>query len=95
MQSLVLTGPRSLQWQDRPAPRLSAPLDALVRLIASAACDLDRRLVTSPSPFEPSFVLGHEAVGVIVDLADDSPLRVGQPVVIPWHISCGTCAPPT
>jgi len=92
MQSLVLTGPRSLEWQDRPAPRLSAPMDALVRPIASAACDLDRRLVASPSPFETPFALGHEAVGEIVDLADDdSGLQVGRRVVIPWHISCGTC----
>jgi alcohol dehydrogenase len=92
MRSLVLTGPGSLQWQDTPAPRLSAPMDALVRPIASAACDLDRRIVASPSPFEPPFALGHEAVGEIVDLADDDAvLSVGQRVVIPWHISCGTC----
>jgi alcohol dehydrogenase len=92
VQSLVLTGPHSLGWQDRPEPRLSAPMDALVRPIASAACDLDRRLVVSPSPFEPPFALGHEAVGEIVDLADDdSALQIGQRVVIPWHISCGTC----
>ncbi|MEV6641346.1 alcohol dehydrogenase catalytic domain-containing protein [Amycolatopsis sp. NPDC051371] len=92
MRSLVLTGPRSLEWQDRPAPRLSAGGDALVRPIASSACDLDRRLVVSPAPFETPFALGHEAVGEIVDLADgDSALRVGQRVVIPWHISCGTC----
>src|SRR4051812_46822238 len=94
MQSLVLTGPGGLEWQDRPAPRPSPPLDAPVRPLASAACDLDRWLVVSPSPFEPPFALGHEAVGVIVDLADDdSALRIGQRVVIPWHISCGACAP--
>lgn len=93
MQSLVLTGPRGLEWQDHPAPRLSAPMDALVRPIASSVCDLDRRLVASPAPFEPPFALGHEAVGEIVDLADDdSAFRIGQRVVIPWHISCGTCA---
>jgi threonine dehydrogenase-like Zn-dependent dehydrogenase len=92
MRSLVLTGPGSLEWQDAPAPRLSAPMDALVRPIASAACDLDRRIVASPSPFEPPFALGHEAVGEIVDLAGDhAALSVGQRVVIPWHISCGTC----
>ena len=92
MQSLVVTGPRALEWQDRPAPGLAAPGDALVRPIASSACDLDRRLVVSPAPFETPFALGHEAVGEIVDLdGDASPLHVGQRVVIPWHISCGTC----
>ncbi|PRY30726.1 zinc-dependent alcohol dehydrogenase [Pseudosporangium ferrugineum] len=92
MQSLVLTGPRSLQWQDRPAPVLSADTDALVRPIASAACDLDRWIVRSPAPFAPPFALGHEAVGEIVELgAGGSGLRTGQRVVVPWHISCGTC----
>ncbi|MEU0790711.1 alcohol dehydrogenase catalytic domain-containing protein [Amycolatopsis sp. NPDC005961] len=92
MRSLVVTGPRGLEWQDRPAPGLSASGDALVRPIASSACDLDRRLMVSPAPFEAPFALGHEAVGEIVDLADDdSPLRIGQCVVVPWHISCGTC----
>jgi len=93
MQSLVLAGPGRLQWQDRPEPVMSAPGDALVRPVASAACDLDRRIVASPAPFEPPFALGHEAVGEIVDLAgDDAGLHPGQRVVIPWHISCGTCA---
>lgn len=91
MRSLILSGPRSLEWQERPEPRLSAPMDALVRPIASATCDLDRALVVSPGPFETPFALGHEAVGVIVELDDDSPFHVGQRVVIPWHISCGTC----
>ncbi|SDF43591.1 alcohol dehydrogenase [Lentzea fradiae] len=91
MRSLILNGPGDLGWQDRPEPRLSAPTDALVRPIASAACDLDRRLVSSPAPFETPFALGHEAVGVIVDPGDDSPFQVGQRVVVPWHISCGTC----
>ncbi|GID31101.1 zinc-dependent alcohol dehydrogenase [Paractinoplanes brasiliensis] len=92
MRSLVLTGPRRLEWQDRPAPRLSAPADALVRPIASASCDLDRWIVASPAPFEPPFALGHEAVGEVVALADgNTALTVGQRVVIPWHISCGAC----
>src|SRR4051812_38491802 len=94
MQSLVLSCPGGPGRQGPPAPRPSAPPGAPVPPLASAACDLDRWLVVSPSPFEPPFALGHEAVGVIVDLADDdSALRIGQRVVIPWHISCGTCAP--
>lgn len=92
MQSLVFTGPDGLEWRDVPAPSLSAPGDVLVRPIASSACDLDRRIVAGLSPFTAPFALGHEAVGEIVDIADDtSPLRVGDRVVIPWHISCGRC----
>lgn len=93
MLSLTVTGPHALQWRDVAAPRLTAPGDALVRPIASSACDLDRRIVAGRSPFTPPFALGHEAVGEIVDLADDDAggLAVGDLVVVPWHVSCGTC----
>ena len=41
------------------------------------------------------FALGHEAVGEVVavgDAAGAAGLRPGDRVVIPWHLSCGTCA---
>jgi threonine dehydrogenase-like Zn-dependent dehydrogenase len=93
MQSLIVTGAGELEWHDVPPPRLSASGDVLVRPVASSACDLDRWIVAGRSPFAPPFALGHEAVGEIVDLADDvTDLAVGDLVVVPWHVSCGTCA---
>jgi alcohol dehydrogenase len=93
MQSLVVTGASALEWRDVDPPRLIAGGDALVRPVASSACDLDRRIVSGRSPFVPPFALGHEAVGEVVDVADDDgPLTPGDLVVIPWHISCGECA---
>ncbi|MGX1855409.1 zinc-dependent alcohol dehydrogenase [Streptomyces sp. NPDC055299] len=93
MRSLMVVGPLGLEWREVSAPVLQEGTDALVRPVASAACDLDRRLVRGDSPFKPPYALGHEAVGEVAAVGDAvTGLRPGDRVVIPWHISCGTCA---
>ena len=94
MRSLVYVGPEGLEWQETPEPVLRADHEALVRPVASASCDLDRRIVSGSTPMEPPFALGHEAVGEIVDLGTEAAaggLTPGARVAIPWHLSCGTC----
>lgn len=94
MQSLVYVGPRQLAWRETPTPLIEADHHALVRPIASTACDLDRRILAGTTPMTAPFAIGHEAVGEILDLgpeAADGGLRPGMRVVIPWHLSCGTC----
>lgn len=95
MRSLVYTGPRQLEWREAPEPVLDADHQALVRPIASAACDLDRRIVAGATPMQGPFAIGHEAVGEVLEVGDVAAaggLRPGMRVVIPWHLSCGSCA---
>ncbi|MGH3877469.1 MAG: zinc-dependent alcohol dehydrogenase [Actinophytocola sp.] len=45
-------------------------------------------------PYRGPFAIGHECVAEIVSLGPGvTGLRVGQRVVVPWAVSCGTCAP--
>lgn len=45
-------------------------------------------------PFRGPFAIGHECVAEIVALGPDvSSLHIGQRVVVPWAVSCGTCLP--
>lgn len=45
-------------------------------------------------PFRGPFAIGHECVAEIVALGPDvTGLRIGQRVVVPWAVSCGTCPP--
>ncbi|HXD56208.1 MAG TPA: alcohol dehydrogenase catalytic domain-containing protein [Solirubrobacteraceae bacterium] len=93
MEQLVFTGPRTLQWREAPAPRLTSDRGALVRPLAVATCDLDALIVEGGSPFPPPFPVGHECVAEIVELGDDvDGLRPGQLVSVPFQISCGECA---
>lgn len=44
-------------------------------------------------PFKGPFAIGHEAIAEIVAVGPDvTGLDVGDKVVVPWSVSCGTCA---
>ena len=43
-------------------------------------------------PFAGPFAIGHECVGQVVSKGDDvTDLSIGQVVVVPWAVSCGSC----
>ena len=92
MQELRVLSAGSLDWVDAPSPRLSGPGGALVRPIASASCDLDRRLIAGVTPFKPPFALGHECVAEVLEVSDEvKSVRRGDLVSVPWKIACGQC----
>jgi alcohol dehydrogenase len=93
MPSLTFTGPRELEWRESEAPKLNSDEGALVRPVAVATCDLDALIVAGGSPFPPPFAIGHEGVAEVVEVGDRvSSFAAGDRVVIPFQVSCGTCA---
>lgn len=94
MQQLTLTAPKTLQWLDVPAPRLTSDKAALVRPIAVGVCDFDRALVQGRYTALPyPIALGHEIVAEVVEIgASVRTIAVGMQVVLPLHVSCGACA---
>jgi alcohol dehydrogenase len=45
-------------------------------------------------PFQGPFAIGHECVAQVLAVGSGvRDIRVGQTVVVPWAISCGTCPP--
>ena len=92
MQQLVYARPGTLQWRDVAVPRLITGVDALVRPVASATCDLDRAIIAGASPFEGPFAIGHECVAEVVDISDGAMVAPGDHVVVPWHPCCTLCA---
>src|SRR4051812_16109517 len=48
--------------------------------------------ILGPVPFRGRFGIGHECIGQVVAKGDDvTDLAVGQVVVVPWAVSCGSC----
>lgn len=93
MKELIVQGPGQLAWVEAPDPQLTTPDSALVRPIASASCDLDRRLIAGTTPFKPPFALGHECVAEVLEVGSAvRNLRRGDLVSVPWKIACGACA---
>jgi alcohol dehydrogenase len=93
MRQLEFLGPGHLEWREVDDPVLESERDALVRPIAVARCDLDPAIASGLYPMSPPFAMGHEMVGVVVDRGDDAgPHDVGDRVIVPFQISCGSCA---
>ena len=83
-----------LAWEEVETPQLMEPRDALVRPIAVARCDLDPAIALGLYPMPAPFVMGHEMVGEVVAVGEAiSNVRVGDKVIVPFQLSCMTCAP--
>lgn len=92
MRQLTLDGPAECSWRAVPDPVLRSPAQALVRPLAVACCDLDVWVSQGALPMAPGHALGHEGVAEVVEVgADVTGVRVGDRVVVPFQLNCGTC----
>jgi alcohol dehydrogenase len=84
----------AIAWEEVETPQLMEPRDALVRPIAVARCDLDPAIAIGLYPMPAPFVMGHEMVGEVVAVGEAiSNVRLGDKVIVPFQLSCMTCAP--
>jgi threonine dehydrogenase-like Zn-dependent dehydrogenase len=93
MRAAYFLGPGSVAWREVPPPALSGPGSALVRPLAVAMCDLDTAMLRGQVPHPPApFPFGHESVAEVVAVGEAvTAVDVGQRVVVPCQLSCGTC----
>jgi threonine dehydrogenase-like Zn-dependent dehydrogenase len=94
MKAVVWHGIGDIRLDEVPRPGIQAPQDAIVRITRSAICGTDLHLVRGTmAGMKPDTVLGHEAVGVVVEVGDAvRGFASGDRVVINSTISCGACA---
>lgn len=93
MRAVTWQGRRDMQVVDVPEPRIEEPTDALVRITSTALCGSDLHLYDPFTPFmSPGDVVGHEPMGIVEEVGREvQDLRVGDRVVVPFNVSCGTC----
>ena len=93
MRQLMMREPGRLDWAEAPEPDLQGPLEALVRPLAVASCDLDGPIVRGEAPIPGPIALGHECVGRVCAVGSAvTRFTEGDVVVVPFQISCGSCA---
>lgn len=84
MKALVFQGPGRTAWQEVPDPALKDPADVIVRVDAVTICGTDLHIVKGDLPeVAPGRVLGHEAVGTVVESGGDvRSVRAGDRVLV-------------
>ncbi len=93
MKALVFHGPGASAWENVPDPDVQDASDAVVRVDAVTICGTDLHILKGDVPeVEPGTVLGHEAVGEVVEVgAEVRAVRPGDRVLVSCISSCGRC----
>jgi threonine dehydrogenase-like Zn-dependent dehydrogenase len=93
MKALTWHGKRDVRFEDVPDPRIEDPQDVVIKVTSTGICGSDLHLYEVLGPFMATGdVLGHEPMGIVEEVGSGiSDLSVGDRVVIPFQISCGSC----
>jgi threonine dehydrogenase-like Zn-dependent dehydrogenase len=95
MKALVWCAPYKVKVENVPEPRILNRRDAIIKVTSTCICGSDLHLVDGFIPFmKPGDILGHEPMGVVQELGpdvDQSKVRIGDRVVVPFPIACGKC----
>ena len=68
MKALVYNGPGKTAVEERPKPEISAPTDAIVKLVKTTICGTDLHILKGDVPTcTAGRILGHEGVGVLIE----------------------------
>ncbi len=94
MKAVTWQGRRKVSVETVPDPAIQDPTDVIVRITSSGLCGSDLHLYEVLGPFlDPGDILGHEPMGVVEEVGPEvRSLSPGDRVVVPFNISCGTCA---
>src|SRR6266508_6677919 len=93
MKALVYNGPGQRSWEAIADPTIEAETDAIVKIDSATICGTDLHILKGDVPeVEPGTILGHEAVGTVVETgAAVTTLEAGDRVLVSCITSRGRC----
>jgi threonine dehydrogenase-like Zn-dependent dehydrogenase len=94
MRANCWEGKKKVKVEHVPDPKILNSRDAIVRITSTAICGSDLHLFNAFVPaMEKGDILGHEFMGEVVETGSGlkNHLKVGDRVVVPFPIACGTC----
>ena len=93
MKALVYHGPGQRAWEEVPDPAIEEQTDVIVRIDSSTICGTDLHILKGDVPeVEQGRILGHEAVGTVVEKGSAvTTVEVGDRVLVSCITSCGRC----
>ncbi|MFM0493834.1 glutathione-dependent formaldehyde dehydrogenase [Paraburkholderia caledonica] len=93
MKALRWHGKKDIRCDTVPDPKIEHPRDAIIKVSSCAICGSDLHLYDGFMPgMESGDIMGHEFMGEVVEVGkENSALKVGDRVVVPFTIICGEC----
>ena len=93
MRAVTYHGTGDFRVDTHPDPGIEHPRDAILRVTSTAICGSDLHMFDGFIPeMRKGDIIGHEFMGEVVATGPEAgDLRVGDRVVIPFTITCGSC----
>jgi alcohol dehydrogenase len=93
MKALVYQGPGKRVWERVPDPKIEAAGDIVVKVDSSTICGSDLHILKGDVPeTTPGTVLGHEAIGTVLEIGSGvSTVAKGDRVLLSCITACGRC----
>jgi threonine dehydrogenase-like Zn-dependent dehydrogenase len=93
MKAVVWHGPRDVRVDEVPDPTIQEPTDAIVRMTTTGLCGSDLHLYEPMAAYMTAGdIIGHEPMGIVEAVGSAvTDLSVGDRVVMPFQIACGSC----
>src|SRR2546422_3867868 len=92
MRAVIYNGSGSIVVWERPDPVITAPTDAVVRVVLSCVCGSDLWYYRGESPHDVG-PIGHEFTGVVEEVGPEvQGIAKGDFVIAPFIYCDGTCA---
>ncbi len=93
MHAIVYHGPGDKRWEEVPDPKLIDDTDAIVRVDTATICGTDLHILKGDVPaVTPGRILGHEAVGTVLETGPSvRTVREGDRVLLSCISACGHC----
>src|SRR5215203_176171 len=93
MLAMNYRGPYRVRTVHKAEPEIEHPNDAIVRVTRSCICGSDLHLYHGLVPdTRVGSCFGHEFTGIVEEVGPSvQNLKVGDHVMVPFNIACGTC----
>ncbi|MEL1244609.1 zinc-dependent alcohol dehydrogenase [Flavobacterium sp. DGU11] len=92
MKAVVFHKPKDMRVETVEDPRIEEARDVVLKVTSTAICGSDLHIYNGFIPQAKSMVMGHEFMGIVEEIGSGvRNLKVGDRVVVPFPISCGTC----
>jgi len=92
MRVTTIHAPRDIRLEQRPAPTIDEPTEAIVKVVASCICGSDLWPYRGENDIDPGSPIGHEMVGVVEEVGSEvGHLVPGDFVIVPFVHCDNTC----
>jgi len=93
MRAICWESKKKMQVEQVPDPKILNSRDAIVKITSTAICGSDLHLYNGFVPtMQQGDIVGHEFMGEVMELGPNvKNLKVGDRVVVPFPIACGSC----